>query len=182
MLAIRLTREIPLWMSEIQVKLEQKSKYYTWIGFRGSIDLYIIGMIKTKRMVMGRKIVVAMINIAVGLFTAYMFIVSDRETKISTTQSNIACEIINLDLRSGSRHHPSADIIYQGKKYDTVINKRDSLQLGFNNTTFFYDEKLDRVFCRDSGIERGKYVAFICFLLSFLLWLEANKDVNKKKK
>jgi hypothetical protein len=123
-------------MSEIQVKLEQKSKYYTWIGFRGSIDLYIIGMIKTKRMVMGRKIVVAMINIAVGLFTAYMFIVSDRETKISTRQSNIACEIINLDLRSGSRHHPSADIIYQGKKYDTVINKRDSLQLGFNNTTF----------------------------------------------
>lgn len=46
---------------------------------------------------MGRKIVVAMINIAVGLFTAYMYIVSDRETKISTTQSNIACEIINLD-------------------------------------------------------------------------------------
>ena len=124
---------------------------------------------------MGRKIVVAMINIAVGLFTAYMFIASDRETKISKTQSNIACEIINLD-------HPSADIIYQGKKYDTVINKRDSLQLGFNTTTFFYDEKLDRVFCRDSGIERGKYVAFICFLLSFLLWLEANKDVNKKKK
>ncbi len=38
---------------------------------------------------MGRKIVVVMINIAVGLFTAYMFIVSDRETKISTTQSNI---------------------------------------------------------------------------------------------
>ena len=74
------------------------------------------------------------------------------------------------------------DIIYQGKKYNTVINKRDSLQLGFNNTMFFYDEKLDRVFCRDSGIERGKYVAFICFLLSFLLWLEANKDVNKKKK
>lgn len=25
-------------------------------------------------------------------------------------------------------------------------------------------------------------MAFICFLLSFLLWLEANKDVNKKKK
>ena len=168
-------------MSEIQVKLEQKSKYYTWIGFRGSIDLYIIGMIKTKRMVMGRKIVVAMINITVGLFTAYMFIVSDRETKISTTQSNIACEIIKLDLRSSSRHHPSADIIYQGKKYDTVINKRDSLQLGFNNTTFFYDEKLDRVFCRDSGINRGKYVALICFLLSFLLWLEANKNANKKK-
>ena len=48
---------------------------------------------------MGRKIVVAMINIAVGLFTAYMFIVSDRDTKISTTQSNIACEIINLDLQ-----------------------------------------------------------------------------------
>ena len=99
---------------------------------------------------MVRKIVVAMINIAVGLFTAYMFIASDRETKISKTQSNIACEIIKLDLRSGSRHHPSADIIYQGKKYDTVINKSDSLQLGFNNTTFFYDEKLDRVFCRDS--------------------------------
>lgn len=30
---------------------------------------------------MGRKIVVAMINIAVGLFTAYMFILSDRKLK-----------------------------------------------------------------------------------------------------
>ena len=78
---------------------------------------------------MVRKIVVAMINIAVGLFTAYMFIASDRETKISKTQSNIACEIINLDLRSGSRHHPSADIIYQGKKYDTVINKGNYILL-----------------------------------------------------
>ena len=47
-------REIPLWMSEIQVKLEQKSKYYTWIGFRGSIDLYIIGMIKTNGMIIGK--------------------------------------------------------------------------------------------------------------------------------
>lgn len=27
-----------------------------------------------------------------------------------------------------------------------VINKRDSLQLGFNNATFFYDEKYVRVF------------------------------------
>lgn len=130
---------------------------------------------------MGIKIIVAIINIAVGLFTAYMFLVSDRETKISATQNNIACEIIKLDLRSSSRHHPSADIIYQGKKYDTAIKKSDSLQLGFNNTTFFYDEKLDRVFCRNSGIDRGKYVALICFLLSFLLWLEANADTNKKK-
>ena len=132
-------------------------------------------------MIMGRKIVVAIINIAVGLLTVYMFLVSDRETKISTTQSNIACEIIKLDLRSSSRHHPSADIIYQGKKYDTAINKSDSLQLGFNNTAFFYDEKLDRVFCRNSGIERGKYVVLICFLLSFLLWFEANADVCKRR-
>lgn len=173
--------EIRLWRKVIIARLAPGYKCYTWIGILLSTDLHIIGMIKIKRMVMVRKIVVAMINIAAGLFTAYMFIVSDRETKISKTQSNIACEIINLDLRSGSRHHPSADIIYHDKKYDTVINKSDSLQLGFNNTTFFYDEKLDRVFCRDSGINRGKYVALICFLLSFLLWLEANKDANKKK-
>lgn len=128
--------------------------------------------------IMARKISIILINIAVGLFTAYMFLVSDRETKISATQNNIACEIIKLDLRSGSRHHPSADIIYQGKKYDTAINKSDSLQLGFNNTTFFYDEKLDRVFCRNSGVERAKWVILIIFFLSFLLWLEPNADAN----
>ena len=131
---------------------------------------------------MGRKILVALINIAVGLFTAYMFLISERESKISTTQSNIACQIIELDLRSSSRHHPSADIIYQGKKYNTSINKSDNLQIGFNDSTFFYDDLLDRAFCRNSGVERARWVALIIFFLSFLLWVEANTDTNKKEK
>ena len=130
---------------------------------------------------MGRKILVALINIAVGLFTAYIFLISERESKISKTQSNIACQIIELDLRSSSRHHPSADIIYQGKKYDTPINKSDSLQVGFNDSTFFYDNLLDRVFCRNSGTKRARWVSLIIFFLSFLLWIEANSDTNKKR-
>lgn len=130
---------------------------------------------------MGRKILVALINIAVGLFTAYIFLISERESKISKTQSNIACQIIELDLRSSSRHHPSADIIYQGKKYNTPINKSDCLQVGFNDSTFFYDNLLDRVFCRNSGVERAKRVSLIIFFLSFLLWIEANTDTNKKR-
>lgn len=130
---------------------------------------------------MGRKILITLINIAVGLFTAYMFLISERESKISTTQSNIVCQIIELDLRSGSRHHPSADIIYQGKKYNTSINKSDNLQIGFNDSTFFYDNLLDRVFCRNSGVERARWAALIIFFLSFLLWLEPNTDANKKR-
>ena len=131
--------------------------------------------------IMARKISIILINIAVGLFTAYMFLISDRETRISESQDNIACEIIKLDLRSSSRHHPSAGIIYQGKKYDTCINKNDSLQLGFNDTMFFFDEKLDRVFCRNSGVERAKWVVLIIFFLSFLLWLEPNADANQNR-
>lgn len=132
-------------------------------------------------MIMSRKIVITLINIAVGLLTAYAFFASDREAKISKTQSNIACEIIKLRLEHSSRQHPQADIVYQNKEYTTDIRISDSLQIGFNDSTFFYDDLLDRVFCRNSGIERGKYVALICFLLSFLLWFEPNADANKKR-
>ena len=37
-----------------KTEAEQQFKYYTWIGFHGSIDLYIIGMIKTNGMIMGK--------------------------------------------------------------------------------------------------------------------------------
>jgi hypothetical protein len=138
-------------------------------------------MIKSNRMIMGRKTVIALINIAVGLLTAYSFLVSDRETKISATQSSIACEIIKLHLEHSSRQHPIADIVYQNKEYSTSIRISDNLQIGFNDSTFFYDDLLDRVFCRNSGIERGKYLVLIIFFLSFLLWLEPNTDTNKKR-
>lgn len=128
--------------------------------------------------IMARKISIILINIAVGLFTAYMFLISDRETKISESQDNIACEIVKLDLIRTSRHHPSADIIYKNKEYSTNIRISDSLQIGFNDSTFFYDDMLDRVFCRNSGVERAKWVVLIIFFLSFLLWLEPGTDAN----
>lgn len=131
---------------------------------------------------MGRKIAITLINLGVGLFTAYSILIYVRETNISASQDNIACEIIKLDMVRTSRHHSSADIIYQGKKYNTGIGKNDSLQLGFNNNTFYYDEKLDRVFCRDSGIGRGLFCIIPIFFLSFLLWLEPQKGANKKRK
>lgn len=71
---------------------------------------------------------------------------------------------------------------YQNKEYITYINSVDSLQIGLNNTTFFYDELFDRVFCRNSGIAKGQYVALVFFILSFLLWLEPNSNINNKKK
>lgn len=76
---------------------------------------------------MSRRIVITLINIAVGLFTAYTFFVFDRETEISKTQSNIACEIIELRLEHSSRQHPQADIIYQNKEYTTGIKISDNL-------------------------------------------------------
>ena len=60
-----------------------------------------------------------------------------------------------------------------GKNLDCFRTRREQSERG---------QEVSTAMSRDSGIERGKYVAFICFLLSFLLWLEANKDVNKKKK
>ena len=87
-----------------------------------------------------------------------------------------------LDLEYSSRQHPTATLIYQNKEYITYINSVDSLQIGLNNTTFFYDELFDRVFCRNSGIAKGQYVALVFFILSFLLWLEPNSNINNKKK
>lgn len=118
----------------------------------------------------------------VGLVAAYFILVYVREANISVSQDNIACEIIELDMVRTSRHHPSATIIYQGKKYYTDIGKNDSLQLGFNDTTFYYDEKLDRVFCQDTGIGRGAICMTLIFFLSFLLWLEPKNGANSKKK
>mgnify|MGYP004607179251 CR=1 FL=1 len=81
---------------------------------------------------MNRKIVITLINIAVGLLTTYAFFASDREAKISKTQSNIACEIIKLHLEHSSRQHPKADIVYQNKEYPqasrlAIVCKLDSM-------------------------------------------------------
>lgn len=131
---------------------------------------------------MGRNITIILINLGVGLVTAYFILMYVRETNISASQDNIACEIIKLDMVRTSRHHPSADIIYQGKEYNTNIGKNDSLQLGFNDTTFYYDEKLDRVFCRDPGIGRGAVCMVVIFFLSFLLWFEPQSGANKRRR
>lgn len=131
---------------------------------------------------MRRKIAIVLINVSLGLSTAYFFVASARETKIVSSKDNIACEIIDLDLRQGYRHHPSGELVYQNKTYYVSLNVGDSLNIGFNNSTFFYDELLDRVFIRNSGIERGRYASLVIFILSFLLWLEPKKDVIKKRK
>ena len=110
---------------------------------------------------MRRKIVIMLINLGLGFFTVSMFLISARETYISETRDNITCDIIKLDLEYSSRQHPTATLIYQNKEYITYINSVDSLQIGLNNTTFFYDELFDRVFCRNSGIAKGQYVAII---------------------
>lgn len=131
---------------------------------------------------MRRKIVIMLINLGLGFFTVSMFLISARETYISETRDIITCDIIKLDLEYSSRQHPTATLIYQNKEYITYINSVDSLQIGLNNTTFFYDELFDRVFCRNSGIAKGQYVALVFFILSFLLWLEPNSNINNKKK
>lgn len=123
-----------------------------------------------------------LINLGLGFFTVSMFLISARETYISETRDNITCDIIKLDLEYSSRQHPTATLIYQNKEYISYINSVDSLQIGLNNTTFFYDELFDRVFCRNSGIAKGQYVALAFFILSFLLWLEPNSNINNKKK
>lgn len=131
---------------------------------------------------MKRKIAIVVINVAAGLFALYTYACYVRETEIQNTQDNITCDIVELDLRHGYRHYPSAKIIYSGKEYypSITINLTDSLSLGENNTVFYYDGVLDRVFCRDSGIERGVYSGFAFFILSFLFWLNPKSNKNKK--
>lgn len=129
-----------------------------------------------------QKIVVILINLSIGLFTAYSYLLYVRETKIQNTQDNIACNIIELHLEHSSRQHPTAVIVYRNKEYHTGINLGDSLQLGENNTIFYYDELLDRVFCRNSGIERGLIVIVVIFVLSFLFWLAPNNGDKKMKR
>lgn len=114
---------------------------------------------------MRRKIVIMLINLGLVFFTVSMFLISARETYISETRDNITCDIIKLDLEYSSRQHPTATLIYQNKEYITYINSVDSLQIGLNNTTFFYDELFDRVFCRNSGIAKGQYVALVFFVV-----------------
>lgn len=57
---------------------------------------------------MKRKIAIVVINVVVGLFALYTYACYVRETEIQSTQDNITCDVIELDLRHGYRHHPSA--------------------------------------------------------------------------
>lgn len=128
---------------------------------------------------MKRKIIVCLINISLGFFVAYMSLLYIRERNISTTQCNIACNIVNVYMEHSSRQHPTVEVIYRNRKYTTNIANGERLQNGYNTTTFYYDELLDRVFCRNSGIERGLYVVILLFVLSFLFWLNPNIIVKK---
>ena len=113
------------------------------------------------------KICIVLINVALGLFAAYTCLLCIRETHITKTQDTIVCNITKLYKKSGRSHHPKAYIVYRNKEYVSDINLGDSLRTGYNTTTFYYDEMLDRVFCRNSGIERGMYVIVIIFSCLF---------------
>ena len=122
-----------------------------------------------------------LINVALGLFAAYTCLLCIRETHITKTQDTIVCNITKLYQKSGRSHHPKAYIVYRNKEYVSDINLGDSLRTGYNTTTFYYDEMLDRVFCRNSGIERGMYVIVIIFLLSFLFWISSGRKSKGEK-
>lgn len=127
------------------------------------------------------KICIVLINVALGLFAAYTCLLCIRETHITKTQDTIVCNITKLYQKSGRSHHPKAYIVYRNKEYVSNINLGDSLRTGYNTTTFYYDEMLDRVFCRNSGIERGMYVIVIIFLLSFLFWIPSGRKSKGEK-
>lgn len=124
------------------------------------------------------KIIIVIINCVCGLFAIYYYISIRREAYIASHQNFIACQIIKLYPDHSSRSHPTAQIIYRGKEYSTNILVGDNLRIGYNDTTFHYDELLDKVFCRNPCDDKGILLAFLLFLLSFLLWLTPNdKDV-----
>lgn len=127
------------------------------------------------------KICIVLINVALGLFAAYTCLLCIRETHITKTQDTIVCNITKLYQKSGRSHHPKAYIVYRNKEYVSDINLGDSLRTGYNTTTFYYDEMLDRVFCRNSGIERRMYVIVIIFLLSFLFWIPSGRKSKGEK-
>ena len=127
------------------------------------------------------KICIVLINVALGLFAAYTCLLCIRETHITKTQDTIVCNITKLYQKSGRSHHPKDYIVYRNKEYVSDINLGDSLRTGYNTTTFYYDEMLDRVFCRNSGIERGMYVIVIIFLLSFLFWIPSGRKSKGEK-
>lgn len=131
---------------------------------------------------MKKKIAIVLINLSLGLFSAYMFLLCVRESYISSNRGNIACDIVKLDLRHSSRTHPKAYIIYQNKEYVTDITDdgNNNLKIGFNDTAFFYDEMLDRCFCRNSGAEKGSCISLAIFALSFLFWINPKAGVGDK--
>src|SRR3712207_7420353 len=57
------------------------------------------------------------------------------------------------------RRPPRSTLFPYTTLFRSNISVGNSLQIGYNNDTFYYDELLDRVFCHDPGIEKGLYVA-----------------------
>lgn len=120
-----------------------------------------------------KKIVLLLINLVTGLFVAYICLLSVRETEIKNTQDNIVCNVIELrNMKPSYRQHPRATVIYCNKKYYVDVNTKESLQIGENDSLFYYDEVLDRVFFCNSNIKRGLYVSIAIFILFLLLWFK----------
>lgn len=122
---------------------------------------------------------IALINVVLGLFAIYYSFSIRREAFIVSHHNFIACQIIQVYPKSGSRSHPTARVIYRGKEYFTNIRSGENLQTGYNDTIFHYDPLFDKVFCRNPRADRGVHLVFLLFISSFLLWIEPNMKRNK---
>uniref|UniRef100_UPI003FEEE27D hypothetical protein n=1 Tax=Prevotella sp. TaxID=59823 RepID=UPI003FEEE27D len=130
---------------------------------------------------MKRKLMIALINVVLGLFAIYYSFFIRREAFIASHHNFIACQIIQLYPKSGSRTHPTARVIYHGKEYFTNIRSGENLNIGYNDTTFHYDPLFDKVFCRNQRADKGIPLVFLLFLSSFLLWIDPSVKRSKAR-
>ena len=120
-----------------------------------------------------KKIGLLLINLVTGLFCCIICLLYLREIEIKNTQDNIVCNVIELrNMKPSYRQHPQATVLYCNKEYFVDVNTQVSLQIGENDSLFYYDEVLDRVFFCNSNIERGLYVSIAIFILFLLFWFK----------
>lgn len=85
------------------------------------------------------KIGILLLNCFFAVMTIYAYVYTRREAHIASIQKPIVCQVLEASS-GGGRIRPTALVHYKGKKYHSGIRSSDRLKIGYNDTTFHYDE------------------------------------------